>query len=94
MSRELVSCWEEKTLQAVRARHKISYQRRIVRGRQEILPAGKTFTLHEVSDVEHREAFGYGQVPDVDTPVGHSVKHLESCNRVIEKVFAGLQRAS
>ena len=94
MAREFVGCREEKTLQARRARDKISYQCRIARGGQEILAAREVFTLHEVSDVKHGEAFGYGQLADVNTPVGDRVKNFAARNRMIEKVFTGLQRVS
>ena len=57
------------------------------------LRVGQAFALELVGDFKHRPSFGDLHRVDVNVAAGNFPKDLPLVHRLIEKIFAGLQRA-
>jgi len=93
MARQIVGGWEQESFDGLRLRREILNQLRLPCRVEEILRPQKTSRFQLACDIKHGFAFAHRERPLVHIAVGDAPEHVLAADRMIEKVFSGLQCA-
>src|SRR5579864_1716151 len=94
VARKLIRGREKETFDAWSVGIQITYRSGIFRGGQKSVASCESFARHEIGNLKCVEAFGDGDGDFVNAACGYRIENCESILRMVEIIFAGLQRAA